>query len=346
MELPKRNDANMPTFLRPAANAAIVIALAVAVTAIFTAQAFAAGGKPGNPTGLSATADSHEAVTLSWDAPSSGAAPSEYRIFRRNMDDSDSRLARIATSTTTSYTDDGVDAGTEYRYRVSAVANGKQGKRSGSVDVTVPYDPEAVPQRPASLDLSEDTAGEIVAAWTAPATGPDPTGYKLYRTHVAENTTTLLTTTGSDTLTYTDDTVAEETWYSYSVTAVNDAGEGPANGPDAIKSKNQTPGVPEEVPSLDVSEESAGQVVVSWTAASDGPAATGFKIYRSRLTPGGDYDQGEVLIGTAGSDATSYTDSTVAAEVSYEYSVRARNDSGHSGAWRRAMITTRSQSSE
>ena len=268
--------------------------------------------------------------------------PGKYNIFRRNLDDSRSRLSRIGTSTTTSYTDEGLSASTNYRYRVSAVANSKQGKRSSGVDVTTADAPGATPQRPRSLDLSEDTAGEIVIEWTAPDSGPDPTNYKIYREDIAQSDSTVLATVNASTFTYTDENVAEETWYSYSVTAVNDAGEGPANGPDSIKSKNQTPGVPEEVASLDVSEDTAGQVVVSWTAATSGPTPTSFRIYRERLTRGGDYGEGEVHIGTAAAGSTSFTDSTVAQSASYEYSVRAANDAGHSGAWRRAMITTKS----
>lgn len=326
----------------------LIVVFALLLTMLSAADTMAAGGKPGKPTGLSATADDHDTVSLTWSAPSSGATPTEYRIFRRNMDESGSSMSRIDTSTGTSYTDDGLDASTRYRYKVAAVADGKTGRKSAKADVTTPdnsestSDASALPHRPASLDLSEETAGQIVAVWTAPSDGPDPTGYTLYRTDIAENSTATVANLGADTLTYTDSSVAEETWYSYSVSATNDAGEGPANGPDSIKSKNQTPDVPEEITSLSVSEETAGQVVVSWTAATDGPAATGFKIYRNRLTQGGDYADGEVHIGTAtGSSATSYTDSTVAANVSYEYHVRAENDAGHSGAWRRAMVTTK-----
>lgn len=331
--------------------ATLVLTAAVLVAALLAPPADAAG-KPGKPTNLAAIADDHETVSLSWTAPSSDPTPDQYRIFRRNMDEPNGSLTRIATSDTTSYTDNDVSADTDYRYRVAAVADGKTGRKSAKADVSTPEDSAsttnsadsaAVPNRPLSLELSEATAGSVVATWAAPRDGADPTGYKVSRTHVSEGTTVALATLDSSTFSYADSTVAEETWYSYYVAATNDAGEGPANGPDSIKTKNQTPGVPEEITSLSVSEETAGQVVVSWTAATDGPAATGFKVYRERLSAGG--VQGVVHIGTAeGASATSYTDSSTEPGLSYQYHVRPKNDAGHAGAWRRALITTKTGS--
>ncbi len=71
---------------------------------------------------------------------------------------------------------------------------------------------------------------------------------------------------------------------------------------------------------------------------SGGPAPTGFRIYRMRLTAHGD-----VHIGTGGGDATTDTENTAHAEGMHEYSVRAVNDAGESGSHRREMFTTKAQ---
>ena len=89
---------------------------------------------------------------------------------------------------------------------------------------------------------------------------------------------------------------------------MNSGGESSANGPRSIKSKNQTPGIPEEVTRIGLSEEAAGEVVVTWTPGEGGEAATGFKIFRKRLSPGGEHGTSDVEVGTAAAGAASHTD--------------------------------------
>ena len=81
-------------------------------------------------------------------------------------------------------------------------------------------------------------------------------------------------------------------------------------------------------------------MVITWTAPTEGPAPTGYKIYRQRLASGG--DQANTHIGTT-ENVASYTDDTVAAEVLYFYTARAVNDQGDSSASRPVSITTKVQ---
>lgn len=65
------------------------------------------------------------------------------------------------------------------------------------------------------------------------------------------------------------------------------------------------------------------------------------EVYRESLQPWDENDTDATLVATVdGASTTSYTDTTTEAEVTYQYHVRAKNDAGHSGAWRWAMITT------
>lgn len=302
-------------------------------------------GTPDKPGNLSATSNSDGSITLTWTAPSGTEAMDSYSVNRRDMSDGTETEIATPDSETTSYTDQDVTAGTTYAYWVYATNGVGDGPATSWETIEAQEAQSNPPDKPKTMTISEDTAGEIVISWTPATTGPDATQYRVYR-HVIEGngSMALFATVDAPATSYTDTTVEEETWYGYKVTAVNSGGESSANGPRSIKSKNQTPGIPEEVTRIGLSEESAGEVVVTWTPGEGGEAATGFKIFRKRLSPGGEHGTSDVEVGTAAADDTSYTDSTVLAEITYEYSVRAFNDSGASGAAKRRAITTKAQS--
>ena len=78
---------------------------------------------PARPTGLSATA-SRDAATLTWDDPGDGSITG-YRILRRNRDTDAVGEFTVVNSDTgsaaTTYTDETVEPGNRYAYRVKAI---------------------------------------------------------------------------------------------------------------------------------------------------------------------------------------------------------------------------------
>ena len=128
-----------------------------------------------------------------------------------------------------------------------------------------------MPNAPSRPTLSEETRGEVVVTWTADISGPDPSGYKVYRKRVGIGDYDLLVTTAA--LTHTDDTVDEETWYDYRIRAYNDEGESTASRFETIRTRVQTEGVPNAPTGVSASEDTAGEVTVTWTAPADGPAS-------------------------------------------------------------------------
>ena len=94
---------------------------------------------PGKPTGLQATAVSHDSVTLGWNDPGDDSITG-YRILRRDIvNDPPGTFSTVAGNTgsaATSYTDQAVAAGTRYAYRIIALNASGDSPRSGYVNVT------------------------------------------------------------------------------------------------------------------------------------------------------------------------------------------------------------------
>ena len=181
---------------------------------------------PAKPRNLSATA-SHDSVTLTWDDPGDDSITG-YVILRRipGVDPEghfDEVVADTGTAATT-YTDDTVSAETRYTYRIKAINGAGTSERSRWSHIDTPAAP--VPDKPTGFEATE-SHGQVVLTWDDP--GDDSiTGYVILR-RVRENDTggdfsILVANTGSAATTYTDDTVAAGTTYTYRIKAINEHG--------------------------------------------------------------------------------------------------------------------------
>ncbi len=181
---------------------------------------------PAKPRNLSATA-SHDSVTLTWDDPGDDTITG-YVILRRipGVDTEghfDVLVANTGTAATT-YTDDTVSAETRYTYRIKAINGAGTSERSRWFHIDVPAAP--VPDKPTGLEATV-THSQVVLTWDDP--GDDSiTGYVILR-RVRENDTggdfsVLVADTGTAALSYTDDTVAAGTTYTYRIKAINEHG--------------------------------------------------------------------------------------------------------------------------
>ncbi|MYE32456.1 MAG: hypothetical protein F4X80_07390, partial [Chloroflexi bacterium] len=145
-------------FRRLAPAAALLVLLAVLLVRTQGVSADPACEVP--PTNLtSALSDDGSAVVLTWEA-SPDCTPDEYAVYRRDMDVEGARMTKIDTvdGSTLTYTDDDVDAGAYYRYRIRS---NDQGARSGRTDITLPESttpeptPEPTPQQPEATSTEQ-----------------------------------------------------------------------------------------------------------------------------------------------------------------------------------------------
>ena len=120
-------------------------------------------------------------VRITWSPPTTGGAPTGYRIYRYTSNNSAS-ASEIATSTATSYDDTSAVAGTTYWYWVKAYngagssvsfSNGDSGYRQAALQV---------PGASTNLSATDGTyTDKVRITWSPPTTGGAPTGYRIYR---------------------------------------------------------------------------------------------------------------------------------------------------------------------
>jgi chitodextrinase len=274
---------------------------------------------PTVPNGLAASASSSiPRVNLSWNASSDNVRVTGYTVYRNGT-----VLASVSGSTL-SYADNSVASLTTYSYTVDAYdAAGNHSARSSTVSVTTPdTSPPTVPSGIAAAAVSPT---EVGVSWNASSDNVGVSGYTVYR-----NGAFLATAiTG---LTWADTTAAASTTYSYSVDAFDAAGNHSARSATASATTPATPDTqPPTVPAAVAAQVGpAGEVDVSWNAASDNVGVSGYTIYR-----------GGTLIATVSAPSLAYADHTAAGLTTYTYTVDAFDAAGnHSAPSAAASVTT------
>ncbi|OYT47745.1 hypothetical protein B6U83_04555 [Thermoplasmatales archaeon ex4484_36] len=183
-------------------------------------------------------------VNLSWDPPEDdgGSPVIKYVIYRGNISGYEAYLATV--SNVLCYTDTSVINGETYYYYVTAVNDAGEGPNSTEVSAT----PLSVPSAPRNLRATSGD-GYVNLSWDPPENdgGSPVTGYRIYRRTSSTNETLLAVV--EDVYYYNDTTVVNGQKYYYSVTAVNDVGEGPFS--------TKASATPEAMPS-DMSQKTPG----------------------------------------------------------------------------------------
>jgi hypothetical protein len=187
---------------------------------------------PATPTGLNATSGTNQ-VSLNWIASGGLSGATNYNVKRSTTSGSGYVTIGTTTAPAVSYTDSTTISGTTYYYVVSGVNASGEGDNSAETSAT----PTGVPQAPAGLTLTTNYTS-LTLNWTA-ALGA-PTGYNVKRSTSSGAETTLPAGTNVTGTTFTDTTVDIRTEYFYTVSAINDSGE----GADSLEVAGTVPGEP------------------------------------------------------------------------------------------------------
>ncbi|WP_407945738.1 GH32 C-terminal domain-containing protein [Paenibacillus puerhi] len=214
---------------------------------------------PSAPTNLASSSKTSTSVSLTWTASTDNVGVTGYNIYRGGT--------KIGTSAATSYTDSGLNASTAYTYTVKAVdAAGNESAASNSLSVTTnagAADTQA-PSAPTNLASSSKTSTSVSLTWTASTDNVGVTGYNIYRGGTKIGTSAA---TG-----YTDSGLNASTAYTYTVKAVDAAGnESAASNSLSVTTETVTPGEPQGIANHDFeSGDLSGWTVVSGNAFSAG----------------------------------------------------------------------------
>ena len=212
------------------------IAVAAALFILYVHPAYAQeGSAPDKPRGLEATA-THDSVTLTWDDPGDDTITGYVILRRVRVNNTGGDFSVLVSDTGTAaltYTDNTVAASLTYTYRIKAINGAGTSERSRWFHVDTPAAPEPEeeraaepPDKPRGLEATA-THDSVTLTWDDPE-DDTITGYVILRRipgvdpqgHFNE----LVSDTGTDATTYTDDTVSAETRYAYRIKAINEQG--------------------------------------------------------------------------------------------------------------------------
>jgi chitodextrinase len=193
-------------------------------------------------------------------------------------------------------------------------------KRTSSADTTAPT-------APTGLVSTSTTTTSISLNWTDSTDTIGVTGYKVYR-----GATLIASPTVSN---YVDTGLTASTAYSYSVTALDAAGNESAHSSTLTVSTAAVPAdstAPSAPTGLAVSTKTATSVSLSWTASTDNIAVTGYNVFR-----------GASLVGSP--KTANFVDTGLTASTAYTYTVKAFDAAGNVSASSSSLNVTTAASS-
>ncbi len=223
---------------------------------------------PTVPAGLASTQVSVTTATLGWSASTDNIGVTGYHVYRNGT-----QVGTVLAPTLV-FSDSGLTPNTQYIYRLTAYdAAGNVSAQTGPVTVTTPPDTTA-PTLPGKPTSATQTMTSISLSWAAATDNVAVTGYRVYRngTQVGAPSTTS----------YTDTGLAVNTTYTYTIAAVDAAGNVSAlSSSTAVKTLPDTaaPTVP-----TGLSATASGlSVAMTWTASTDNVAVTGYAVYQDNV---------------------------------------------------------------
>ncbi len=263
---------------------------------------------PGVPDNLHKAGSTVSTITLAWDVSTDDVGVSGYHVYRNG--------SLIGSPGGTSYTDTGLTVSSSYTYTVSAYDAAANTSNQSAPFLTTSSNDTTPPTIPASPHTTAvfDTSASL--AWSASTDDVAVTGYKIYRDG------TLIGTSAA--ASYNDTGLSPVTDYTYNIESYDAASNTSVYSADlAVRTAFDT--TPPTVPAgLAMTARTDTSISLSWTAATDNVAVSGYDLYRDSV----------LLTSTVG---TSFTDSGLAVDTSYSYQVRAHDGSSNHSAQSAAL---------
>jgi chitodextrinase len=259
---------------------------------------------PTQPVNTVSSSQPSNSIVLSWSPSTDNVGVAGYKILRNGV--------VVGTTASTTYTDSGLLANTNYSYTVIAYdAAGNDSQASAALVVATKPAPDTTPpSMPTGLTASAVSATQVNLSWSPSTDNVGVAGYIVER-----NGAVVAKVSAAS---YVDTALTASTNYSYVVEAYDAAGN--VSNPSStvtVKTPNPPDTTPPSMPTgLTASAVSATQVNLSWSPSTDNVGVAGYIVERNG-----------VKIST--STATSFGDATVSPNTNYSYTVIAYDAAGN-----------------
>jgi hypothetical protein len=292
-------------------------------------------------------------VSLSWSAPGTNAAISQYEIDRSSNGGSSWSALATTASSVFSYDDATATANgsTAYTYRIrakAAYAAGAGGDIYSSYTSSSAISPFFISTATPTAATVASTANRLLVSWSAvSAAFPAVTSYELQRASSFNNSTFSEwsnLTLGSPTATsYSDTAATSAIYYKYRIRVLN--GQLTSTYVESNSIQAFYLADPLSAPTVGRTSTTVTSLTVSGGSYTANPSITGYNIQRAISGTSPSY----VSVGATNYSITlPYVDSTVATNTSYVYQVKAKNAELTTANWSAAStaITTYGRPSE
>lgn len=267
---------------------------------------------PSAPGAFAATPTSPTSISLSWTASTDNVAVTGYRVRRAG------NATVIGNPTGLTFVDNSRTPSTTYNYTLTAVdAAGNESSPPVTASATTPAPPAdtippTIPGNPQAVATSTTT---ISLTWTGSSDNTAVTGYRVQRGGVIVAANVTGTTFGDTGLT-------PNTAYSYTISAVDAAGNRSAESATATATTMAVPDtMPPTVPANVVATPTSSTTVsLAWSASTDNVAVSTYRVRRGGVT---------IAANVAG---TSFDDANLTPSTAYSYTVSAIDGAGNRSA--------------
>ena len=293
------------------------------------AFAMTLAGVPGRPN-LTARATDANTIELTWNVPADNGSPIIRYEIEWSADGSDGSWTWLAnpSPTDTSYSDGGLDPGTERHYRIRAINGASPGEGSWSTARSATT-PPAVPSAP-ELRAEANGQNAIDLTWEPPFDdgGADISGYEIHvSTDGSENSYSRLTSPSASARSYTHSNLKPGDERHYKLRSRNRAGLGEFSQPAYGKTLTGAPAAP----SLTVRANGSSEIKLSWTKPND----RGSYIHNYDIQQSDDGNDWHFLGGNISASDSEYVHTGLSGGTTKHYRIRAVNENGH-GQWSQA----------
>ncbi len=300
---------------------------ASAFTNTANAKTYAAPQPPSAPSNLIATGVSTSQINLTWQDKANNETG--FVVERATSSDGPFSFIGSVGANTTSFESTGLNANTQYYYKVRAInSDGSSGysNTASSTTLQVPIAPTA----PTNLTANGVSTTQINLSWQDNSSSE--TNFEIYRSNTSGGPLTLLASVPANQTTYESTGLSPNTTYYYRVLASSKDGKSAYSNEASATTSGVAlpPNGPDGLTALAVS---TTQINLKWNDRSDNE--TNFVIERSI----GNNTHYEIIADVNANDTT-FESTALTAGQTYFYRVRASNEDGNSAYSNEASAAT------